>query len=312
LQETGTGIILGGGSCGRRVSIKVAIPAGFKGVFDVRAQNGGTTNLSTLSGSRRCYIGVQNVSKVYSVVTSVGSFTANSSPNIQYTAPTYPTTFFTTSSNLTYSVNLPNTSALTTGTFYLNAFDYVDNIQTITPSALRTFTLGAAGTTTITSVTVKAYDNSSTTTYTCRYIVAATPPVTLSNNCTLTNLTTSVGTLTPTFATTQTTYTITLPYLTTLPTTLTTANFSYSLPTGATISSSTTAILTATNSVSTLTFVVRAEDNVTTKTYRIIYKLASPDNNANLASLSSSQGTLSPAFSPNTQICYSTVWCCNG
>jgi hypothetical protein len=116
---------------------------------------------------------------------------------------------------------------------------------------------------------------------------------TFSDNANLAQLYTSTGTLNPSFASATLAYSVELPAGTvSVPTT-------YAIPAhaGATVSITPAQNLTGTELQRTTTIVVTAENLSTTKTYTIVFELDAAANDASLSSLSTSQGSLNPAFS---------------
>lgn len=146
-----------------------------------------------------------------------------------------------------------------------------------------------------TNYTVTAYNSSGSATATINIKVA-------SNNANLASLALSSGTLTPAFASGTISYTASVPNATTAITvTPTTADA------GATVKVNGTTVASGSASGSiplavgpnTITTVVTAQDGTTTKTYTVTVTRA-PSSNDNLASLTISAGTLSPAFAAGT------------
>jgi len=142
---------------------------------------------------------------------------------------------------------------------------------------------------------VTAQDGSTTKTYT----VAVTRP---SNNAYLTNLTLSSGTLSPAFAMATSGYSATVSGATTSVTVTPTVNNPNSTVTvnGVVVASgAASAAIPLVVGTNTITTVVTAQDGVTHKTYTITVTRATSAN-ADLANLTLSSGSLSPAFSPGT------------
>jgi alpha-D-xyloside xylohydrolase len=111
------------------------------------------------------------------------------------------------------------------------------------------------------TITVTALDGTTTKTYTINYTVLAK-----SNDATLSALTTSVGTLSPAFNPSVTSYTVSLPIGTTTVTPTATKKDSKASVSG-------DGQVTLVNGKGTSTIVVTAEDN-TTKTYTLNYEIA--------------------------------------
>ncbi len=146
------------------------------------------------------------------------------------------------------------------------------------------------------NVVVTAQDGSTTKTYT---ITVTRAP---SSNADLSSLTVSQGTLTPAFATGTTSYTDsvdnTVTSMTVTPT-LADTTASITVNTVAVASGSASEAINLNVGSNTITVVVRAQDGTTTKTYTITVTRA-PSSNADLSSLTVSQGTLTPAFAAGT------------
>ncbi len=154
------------------------------------------------------------------------------------------------------------------------------------------------GSNTIT-VVVTAQDGTTTKTYTIT-VNRASP---VSDNADLSDLTISLGTLTPAFASGTISYTDSVAYtvlgLTVTPT---------SADTGASITVNGTVVTSGSSSQdinlsigdNTIDVIVTAQDGTTTKTYTITVNRAAASNNADLSNLIVSQGTLTPAFASGT------------
>ncbi len=142
-----------------------------------------------------------------------------------------------------------------------------------------------------TTIVVTAEDGTTTKTYSIVFNVESAA----NNDATLASLTVSQGTLSPAFSADVLNYTVSLPSGTTATpsVTATPANSNASVQV-----TDATDVTSATEADRTTTIVVTAEDGTTTKTYSIVFNVESAANNdATLASLTVSQGTLSPAFS---------------
>ncbi|MDR3706122.1 MAG: fibronectin type III domain-containing protein [Paludibacteraceae bacterium] len=114
--------------------------------------------------------------------------------------------------------------------------------------------------------------------------------VAASTDATLSALSTSAGTLSPSFASGTTTYSVVLPSgTTTIPTVSATVNESHASK----------VIADATTLPGSATVTVTAQDNSTTDVYTINYTVAA-STDATLSALSTSAGTLSPAFDAGT------------
>ena len=119
---------------------------------------------------------------------------------------------------------------------------------------------------------------------------------TLNNNANLAGLTVSSGVLSPTFASSTTSYTVSVPYATSaisFSPTLADANASLQIN-GAPNSSGTLNLAEGNNN---LTILVTAQDGTTTQTYTLVVNRATGPS---LASLGLDSGTLSPVFNSNT------------
>jgi hypothetical protein len=144
-----------------------------------------------------------------------------------------------------------------------------------------------------TNVTVTAEDGVTQNVYSIVFSVA---PANASNDATLSEITLSQGTLSPAFLSATLDYTVTLPAGTTqVPTVTATTNHS-----GASKSITDALNLSGTTADRTATVLVIAEDGATQKSYKILFALASDNasDNANLASITLTDGVLTPAFSP--------------
>ncbi len=148
------------------------------------------------------------------------------------------------------------------------------------------------------TIIVTAQDNSTTSTYT---VTVTRAP---SSNADLSGLTVSQGTLTPAFSSGTTSYADSVANSVTGMTVTPTA-----AGTGATITVNGTSVSSGSASQSitlsvgsnTISIVVTAQDGTTTQTYTVTVDRASPvSDNADLSSLTISQGELSPAFASAT------------
>ena len=156
----------------------------------------------------------------------------------------------------------------------------------------------SVGSNTITIV-VTAQDGTTTKTYT----ITVTRADSASTNADLSDLTISIGTLTPAFASGTTSYTDSVAYtvlgLTVTPT---------SADTGATIMVNGMAVTSGAASQeialnigdNTIEVTVTAQDGITTRTYTITVNRAAASSNTDLSNLIVSQGTLTPAFASGT------------
>jgi hypothetical protein len=133
-----------------------------------------------------------------------------------------------------------------------------------------------------TTITVTAEDGITTLTYSIKFI--------RSNNANLTSITATAGTLSPAFDANTLSYTLTLPAGT------------KDIPTIDGILSdqyATKVVTSATSLNGTTTITVTAEDGTTTKIYSVILVVLK-SNNAKLVTLSSDNGTLTPAFNADS------------
>lgn len=150
------------------------------------------------------------------------------------------------------------------------------------------------------TIILTAEDGTTTKTYTVSVTQLAEP----SHNANLANLTLSQGTLSPGFNENTIAYNVQVPYnITTMTLTPTVAdsNSTITINNSAINSGSPSQAVALTTGNNTITVVVTAQDGTTTKTYTVsVTQLSEPSHNANLANLTLSQGTLSPAFDENT------------
>lgn len=162
----------------------------------------------------------------------------------------------------------------------------------LSQSDLGTKQLNAEGSTVL---QVEVFPNYYTGTNSRIYTVTVSKSGTqLSNDATLSNLTVSAGTLTPAFDSQTTNYTVTVPYSVSSIDVTGTANHAGALVTG---NVTDLALNTGNNPV---IISVTAEDGQTMENYHVnIYRLS---NDATLFDLSVSEGTLTPAFDPQTFI----------
>ena len=150
------------------------------------------------------------------------------------------------------------------------------------------------------AIVVTAQDGVTTKTYN----VTVTRP---STDATLSALTLSSGALSPTFSSAQTAYSTLVPSaVASIQVTATTNNGAATMTINGTASASgaASAPISLTLGVNHIGVVVTAQDGVTTKTYDITVGRGDPD--ASLSALTSSTGTLNPAFSP-TQTSYAVA-----
>ncbi len=240
----------------------------------VTAQDGVTTMTYIVTVTR-----ISNVATLSGLTLSSGSLT-----------PTFAaaTTSYTASvTNATTSITVRPTVTDSTATIKVNGTTVTSGV------ASGAFSL-SVGTNTITTV-VTAQDGITTTTY----IVTVTR---ISNVATLSSLTLSSGSLTPTFATATTSYTETVTNSTTsinVTPTATDATATIKVN-GTTVQSGTVSgAISLSVGTNTITTVVTAQDGTTTKTYTETVTRA-PSSISTLSALVLSNGTLSPSFSPST------------
>jgi len=204
------------------------------------------------------------------------------------------------SATTSYSGSVANAVASTTVTPTVTAPGATVRVNTVavaSGAASNSIALNV-GANIITTV-VTATDGSTTKTYTTT-ITRAAPP---SSNANLSNLTLSVGALTPTFAAGTTSYSATVPFATTSLTVTPTKSDSGST---ITVNSANVTSGNASGSIAlavganTITTVVTAQDGSTTKTYTTTITRSAVSSEANLSNLSLSSGTLSPAFAAGT------------
>lgn len=187
-----------------------------------------------------------------------------------------------TSNTKSYGVGLPSGSTVTPNTSY----------TTTHPSATTSYTA---------AIDITSANSIDRTTL---VVVTAEDPIyissysvdfhTVSNDATLSSLTTIIGSFTPVFNSTVLTYTVTVPFSTTYtPNTFATTTNQYATYTITNASN----ISSSNISDRTTTIVVTAEDGVTIITYIIIFEKAIPNTNADLFFLVSTAGSLNPTFS---------------
>lgn len=146
------------------------------------------------------------------------------------------------------------------------------------------------------TVAVTAQDGVTTSTYT---VTVTRAPSAVS---TLSNLSLSSGTLSPTFASGTTSYATTVPNAVTAITvtpTVTDANATVTVNGAAVVSGAASASIPLSPGANTITLVATAQDGVSTGTYSVVVTREA-SSVATLSNLSLSSGTLSPAFSSGT------------
>jgi|GEM_PF-125238 len=242
----------------------------------VTAQDGTTTQTYTLTVTRA----PSSVASLSNLSTSAGSL------NPVFASGT--TTYTESVPNATTSITLTPTTTSTVATVTVNGTAVVSGMA----STSIPLTVGAN---TITII-VTAQDGSTTQTYTLTVNRSA------SSSATLSNLTTSIGTLSPVFASGTTNYTETVSNTTTgLTLTPSVTGPISSITVNGTVVASGSASQNIPLSIgaNVVTIVVTAQDQVTTTIYTVTIT-RSASNVATLASLVPSAGTLNPVFSSGT------------
>jgi hypothetical protein len=205
-------------------------------------------------------------SKLINLVTSVGTLTPTFASNTFNYNVTLPT-------GTTGVASLTPTLSTTLATIFSNT--QASNVAGISPAN--------------TAKVVVRSSLGTYSTYTVVYTVANN-----SSNSLLSNLTTSVGTLSPTFASNVYSYTVVLPVGSSG-----TASLNPTLADAtATITSNTSATNVGGTSPSNVaTVVVTAQNGITTSTYMVSYSVATPvSNDATLSFLATNVGSLNPTF----------------
>jgi len=227
--------------------------------------------------------------KTYSVTVTRTS-TVSTLSGLALSAGTLSPTFAAASTNYTASVPNTNSAITVTPTLADATATVTVNGTNVASGAASGPILLAVGTNTITTV-VTAQDGTSTT----RYTVKVTR---ISNICTLSGLTLSSGTLSPTFAAASTNYTASVPYTNSAITvTPTLADATATV----TVNGTNVASRTASGPIplnvgpNTITTVVTAQDGTTKSTYTVTVTRA-PSAVSTLSSLVPSSGSLSPPF----------------
>jgi hypothetical protein len=200
------------------------------------------------------------------------------------------------------SITVSNTGSAATGALTIGKSGANAGNFTVTPASLGSIAAGGIGSFTVrpnTELEIGIYTatitvsgaNSITASFTVSFTVAAG----LSANANLAALSVSSGFLDQTFSASTTSYTVTVPNITSsIIVSATVAD------TGkATLSPSFPYTATLAEGANTIRIRVTAE-NGATKDYTIVVTRTPRSANANLGSLSVAQGSLSPAFSPNT------------
>ena len=205
------------------------------------------------------------------------------------------------SSTLTYTASISNG---TTNITLVPTVNHTGSTLTVNGTALNSGATSAAismsvGFNTV-HVIVTAQDGTSTQTYT----ITVTRAAALTNDATLSALSLSTGTLSPSFVSGTIAYTASIPYgatsITTTPTT-NQAGASVTVNGNATTSGSASSSLNMNIGSNTITVIVTAQDTTTTNTYTItVTRAALSTTDAALSALSLSTGTLSPVFASGT------------
>ena len=145
------------------------------------------------------------------------------------------------------------------------------------------------------TVLVTAQDGTTTKTYTIQV-------TRISNVATLSGLASSAGALSPTFSSSTTTYTASVSNATasvTVTPTVTDPTATVKVNGASVPSDSASAAIPLSIGGNTVTVLVTAQDGTTTKTYTVILTRAAPSAIDTLSGLSTTAGTLVPAFSPS-------------
>ena len=209
------------------------------------------------------------------------------------------------SNTLLYSDNVvtgTTSVTVTPTTADANATVKVNNVSVASGAPSGAIALGAAGSATPVTVAVTAQDGTTTQSY----VITVNRAGAASNNASLNNLTISSGMLMPAFAANTLVYADAVANATTSVTVTPTA-----ADAGATITVNgnpvasggvSAAIALAVGNGNVISVAVTAADTVTTQTYTITVNRAvgAASNNAALANLTISSGTLTPAFAINT------------
>jgi hypothetical protein len=279
--------------------------------------NGSTVTSGSASGSIALVVGPNPVNVV--VTAQDGTTTQTYAISINRASPALSNN--AALSNLAVSAGALTPSFLSTTLNYTDAVTNATASITVTPTASdANATIKVNGTTVASgnasgsialvvganpvSVVVTAQDGTTVQTYAIT-VNRASPA--LSNNAALSNLLSSVGTLTPAFVSTTLSYTDAVSNATsaiTITPTASDANATIKVN-GATVASgSASAAIALVVGGNTVSVVVTAQDGTTVQTYTITVNRASPalSNNASLSNLTISAGTLTPSFAANTLI----------
>ncbi|MBL8096565.1 MAG: cadherin-like beta sandwich domain-containing protein [Anaerolineales bacterium] len=252
----------------------------------VTAEDGTTTKTYTVTVTREAP-SASSDADLTSLVLNTASLTPSFDPaTLTYTA-TVP--YATTSQTVTPTASDANATITVNGT-------------TVASGATSGAIALSVGANVITTV-VTAEDTVTTKTYT---VTITREP---SANADLTDLVLSAGTLTPAFDTGTISYTASVPHATTslvITPTVSDTNATIEVN-GAPVTSGTpSGAITLNVGANSITTVVTAQDGSTTKTYTVIVTRAG-SSDADLGSLVTSEGTLSPAFDSGTTAYTMTV-----
>ncbi|MES2838242.1 MAG: choice-of-anchor J domain-containing protein [Bacteroidota bacterium] len=194
-------------------------------------------------------------------------------------------TFVSTNTNYTVTLILGSTGTAGVAS-YVTSNQYA-TVSVIDASDVTGATLNAN----TCYVTVTAEDGITQQQYIIDYYVATS----LNSDATLSSISTGSGTLSPTFVSSITNYTVNLPVGTTgVATTTVITNDFY-----ATYTITDATNVAGASPANVATIVVTAQDGAT-QTYTVTYSVTPPSSDATLLSLTTSQGTLEPPFSPST------------
>ncbi len=229
--------------------------------------------------------------KSYTITVTRAANSNNNLGGLSISSGTLSPTYNSATPSYTASVSNATTSITVTPTTAVNTASVTVNGNAVTSgNASQSIPLNV-GSNTIT-ITVTAQNGSPKT-----YTITVTRAVSINAN--LTNLVLSQGILSPTFASGTTSYTASVGYnISSLTVTPTVADSAASVTVnGVAVSSGNASQSIALNvGDNTITTIVTAQDGTTTKTYTTTVTRAAATNNANLANLLISAGTLSPAF----------------
>ncbi|WP_186424422.1 cadherin-like beta sandwich domain-containing protein [Pannonibacter sp. I15F10I1] len=256
-----------------------------------------TINLNVGSNTVTVVVTAQDgtTTQTYTVTVTRAGATVATLSNLVLSQGTLSPGFASGTTSYTASVDNAVTSLTVTPTVTdANATVTVNGTSVTSGSASDTINLNV-GSNTVT-VVVTAQDGTTTQTYTVTVTRAGATVATLSN------LVLSAGTLDPVFASGTTSYTAsvenTVTTLTLTPT-LSDANATVTVNGNAVLSGNASGAINLGVGDNTITIIVTAQDGVTTQTYTVVINRAASAI-ATLASLTLSQGELSPAFASDT------------